>query len=260
MIASPSSMMRSPVGIRSATTSETAERQCGTSPVPSRPLSPSCDLDLDPVWVGEVHPVPLPSRLQPGGFQLLLGLISSVATDGVAVMVQAGSLALEQRQEEVVAAAQEAVVLATIPDDLQPQVLDVKVSGPGHATDIQGDVIQTRGLKGAAFALACLGHTGHHAQGRPESHQSGSKLAAGQQAPLEVLNERFGDVGLHDQPLLKVSPVKNSQKIVVFRRLEALQFRAALGLRGGLGESSFAEGSGESRLPVAPPRVPPAFR
>src|SRR5271157_4250857 len=65
---------------------------------------------------------------------------------------------------------------------------------------------------------------------------------------------------LSDPKTLKVSPVKNSQKIVVFRRLEALQFRAALGLRGGLGESSFAEGSGESRLPVAPPRVPPAFR
>src|SRR5208337_4652228 len=94
MIASPSSMMRSPADIRSATTSETAERQNGTLPVPSRPLSPSCDLDLDPVWVGEVHPVPLPSGLQTGGFQLLLGLISSVATDGVAVMVQAGSLAL----------------------------------------------------------------------------------------------------------------------------------------------------------------------
>src|SRR5271166_1656342 len=202
MIASPSSMMRSPADIRSATTSETAERQNGTLPVPSRPLSPSCDLDLDPVWVWEVHPVPLPSGLQTGRFQFLFGPIGIVTLDGVAVMVQTGSLALEQRQEEVVAAAQEAVVLATVPDDLQPQVLDVEVSGPGHATDIQGDVIQTRGLKGAAFALAYLGHMGHHAQGRPESHQSGSELAAGQQAPLEVLNERFGDVGLHDQPLL----------------------------------------------------------
>jgi hypothetical protein len=47
-------------------------------------------------------------------------LIGSVAPDGVAVVVQAGSLAFEQRQEEVVAAAQEAVVLATVPDDLQP--------------------------------------------------------------------------------------------------------------------------------------------
>src|SRR5271157_1382893 len=217
MIASPSSMMRSPVDIRSATTSETAERQNGTSPVPSRPLSPSCDLDLDPVWVGEVHPVPLPSGLQTGRFQFLFGPIGIVTLDGVAVVVEAGVVPLEQRQEEVVAAAQEAVVLASVPDDLQTQVLDVEVSGPGHATDIQGDVIQTRGLEGAAFALACLGHTGHHAQGRPESHQSGSKLAAGQQLPLEVLNKRFGDVGLHDQPLLKVSPVKNSQKIVVFR-------------------------------------------
>ena len=46
--------------------------------------SPTWGLD-NPVWVGEVHPVPLPSRLQSGGFQLLLGLISSVAPDGVAV-------------------------------------------------------------------------------------------------------------------------------------------------------------------------------
>ena len=97
-----------------------AETENGTSLVPDRPLSRPCDLDLDPVRVGEVHPVPLPSKLQSGGFQLLLGLIGSVAPDGVAVVVQAGSLAFEQRQEEVVAAAQEAVVLATVPDDLQP--------------------------------------------------------------------------------------------------------------------------------------------
>jgi hypothetical protein len=63
-------------------------------------------------------------------------------------------------------------------------------------------MIQARGLEGAAFDLACLGCTGHYSQGRTKPHESGSKLAAGQQPPLEVLNERFGDVELHDQPLL----------------------------------------------------------
>ncbi len=85
-----------------------------------RPKSLPCDLDLDPVEVGEVHPVPFPARLQSGRFQFLFGSIGIVTLDGVAVVVQAGALALEERQEEVVTAAQEAVVLATVPDDLQP--------------------------------------------------------------------------------------------------------------------------------------------
>ena len=43
-------------------------------------------------------------------------------------MVEAGSLAFEERQEEIVTAAQETVIFATITDDLQPQVLDVEIS------------------------------------------------------------------------------------------------------------------------------------
>ena len=73
------------------------------------------DLDFDPVGVGEVHPVPLPTGLQPGGLQCLLGLFGVIALDGVAVVVQAGMLTFEQRQEEAPFAAEEAVVLAILP-------------------------------------------------------------------------------------------------------------------------------------------------
>src|SRR4051812_1342596 len=101
-----------------------------------RPRSTPRDLDLDPIGVGEVDPVVLPSRLQAGGLQLLLNPIGIVTLDGIAIVVQAGPISLEQRQEEAIAAAQEAVVLASVPDDLQPQVLDVEVSGLRHAADI----------------------------------------------------------------------------------------------------------------------------
>ena len=135
--------------------------------------------------VGEVHPVALPSGLEPGGFQLLLGLIGIVAPDRVAVVVQAGSLALEQRQEEVVTAAEEAVVLATVPDDLQPQVLDVEVSGPGHAADVQGDVIKARGLEGAAFALAGLGRRRASRSGPPRAPSIGKQAGGGTTGPAQ---------------------------------------------------------------------------
>ena len=108
------------------------DRTDGDGTLPTGVTSPLTWTSI-PSRSGKYDPVSLPSGLQPGRLQLLFGPIGIVALDGVAVVVQAGPLALEQRQEEAVSAAEEAVVLAAVPDDLQPQVLDVEVSGPGHA-------------------------------------------------------------------------------------------------------------------------------
>jgi hypothetical protein len=72
----------------------------GTGTALRRTKSPACDLEFDPVGVGEVQPVALTSGLQSSGSQFLLSLIASVDLDGVAVVVRARLVALEQRQED----------------------------------------------------------------------------------------------------------------------------------------------------------------
>ena len=60
------------------------------------------DLNRDPVDIRKVQAVALAPRFQLGGLEHLLGAIGIVAADGVAVMIQARLLAVEQREAEVI--------------------------------------------------------------------------------------------------------------------------------------------------------------
>ena len=153
----------------------------------------SCGAPQPCFRVGEIHPIALPSGLQPGRSQLLLGPIGSRSRGWRSSSGSSpGRSPLKSVRKKPSPLPRKQLSSPPSLEDLQPQVLDVEVSGPGHAGDVQGDVIHDPWLERCCLRPGLPGPArGMHAQGRPESHQSGSELAAGQQAPLEVLNQAF---------------------------------------------------------------------
>ena len=88
-----------------------------------KPDSLPFDLHLDPIGVGEIHPVGLAAGFQSYRFQLGLDLVGIVVGYGVTVMVQPRLVTLEQGQEETLSIAQEAILLPTLTRTFSPRCL-----------------------------------------------------------------------------------------------------------------------------------------
>ena len=156
------------------------------------------DLHHEAVGIVEVDPMPLPAVLDPGRVELADDLVGVEILDGVGVVAQAGVVIPEQGEEAVVVApAQDPEEVPLLVDDLEAEVGPVELGGPLQVADVQGDVIQALRLEGRLPVLAGAGGLRDDGHRRPQAHQPGDELTAGELALLELLDDLVGEFRSH---------------------------------------------------------------
>src|SRR6266496_2978504 len=164
-------------------------------------LSRIRDLTFDAVRIGKIYtPVFAPGR-EAGGFESRDRIGGFVIRDAVAVVIQAGLLAMEERQPAFAGGKE-----AFLPSRFQAKVFFIPFLRTLHIGHAQRDVIEIGGIKGGGRVrrIRCgasrllIGERDGRAQARGKhTGQIRDQLPPAQPAVLEVV-DHFDNLSLHD--------------------------------------------------------------
>jgi hypothetical protein len=164
------------------------------------PVSCTRDLTFDAVRIGKIHTPVFASGREAGGFESGDRIGWIVIRDAVAVVIQAGLLALKERQPAF-AGSKKAFSFRRF----QAKVFLVPFLRTLHIGNVQRDVIEIGGIKGGrrlprircGASLLLIGERDGRAQARGKhAGQIRDQLPPAQPAVLEVL-DHFDNLSLH---------------------------------------------------------------